>query len=215
MSVIAEISCETSQFLLGEALASAPMTRVELERCIPLESDLSPHFWAIGDDLDAFHAALESDESLSSAELVERTERKRLYRATWDIAGDHVVGALRDNDTALLEAVGDEDGWHLKLRFGDPNELSEFHSYSLGTPFEMSLDRLYNPFEERSRDKLTPAQRETVLMAYENGYFDIPRGITLVELGEQLGISDQSVSERLRRAQSNLVTAALERELSE
>ncbi|WP_249361517.1 helix-turn-helix domain-containing protein [Haloterrigena sp. H1] len=32
------------------------------------------------------------------------------------------------------------------------------------------------------------------------GYYDIPRGCTTAELADELGISDQAVTERLRRA---------------
>jgi len=32
------------------------------------------------------------------------------------------------------------------------------------------------------------------------GYYDIPRGCTTAELADELGISDQATTERLRRA---------------
>jgi predicted DNA binding protein len=42
-------------------------------------------------------------------------------------------------------------------------------------------------------------------MAYERGFFEIPRRVTLDELGEELGISNQSVSERLHWSYGCLV----------
>lgn len=41
------------------------------------------------------------------------------------------------------------------------------------------------------------------------GYFHVPRETTVDELGEELGVSSQSVSERLRRAHHNLIDGAL------
>jgi len=37
-------------------------------------------------------------------------------------------------------------------------------------------------------------------LAVRLGYYDIPRGCTTAELADELGISDQAVTERLRRA---------------
>ncbi len=47
---------------------------------------------------------------------------------------------------------------------------------------------------------LTPVQRETLLLAVDRGYYAIPRECTTLELAEELDISDQAVTERLRRA---------------
>lgn len=48
-----------------------------------------------------------------------------------------------------------------------------------------------------------------LIKAVENGYYALPRGTTTNELGESFGISDQAVTERLRRGISNLVTNTL------
>ncbi|MFB9808291.1 helix-turn-helix domain-containing protein [Haladaptatus pallidirubidus] len=47
------------------------------------------------------------------------------------------------------------------------------------------------------------------MAALESGYYDIPRGISGEELSDDLGISHQALSERLRRAYKNLISNAL------
>jgi len=47
---------------------------------------------------------------------------------------------------------------------------------------------------------LSEPQREALTLAVRRGYYDIPRGCTTAELADELGISDQAVTERLRRA---------------
>ena len=37
------------------------------------------------------------------------------------------------------------------------------------------------------------------MLAYERGYFNSPRDVTMTELGEELGISQQAIASRLRR----------------
>nr|WP_084383819.1 helix-turn-helix domain-containing protein [Halalkalicoccus paucihalophilus] len=53
---------------------------------------------------------------------------------------------------------------------------------------------------------LTPIQRETLLLAIERGYYEIPRQCTTLKLAEELGVSDQAITERLRRAIVTLVS---------
>ncbi len=47
---------------------------------------------------------------------------------------------------------------------------------------------------------LTEPQREAIAEAYRQGYYDVPREISLEELANELDISHQALSERLRRA---------------
>ena len=54
-------------------------------------------------------------------------------------------------------------------------------------------------------DGLTDRQEEALRIAYERGYFEIPRRATLDDVAAELGITPSSASERLRRAQTELV----------
>jgi len=58
---------------------------------------------------------------------------------------------------------------------------------------------------EPAGDGLTDRQREALRIAYERGYFDIPRRVSLEEVATELDISPSSASERLRRAQTQLI----------
>lgn len=53
---------------------------------------------------------------------------------------------------------------------------------------------------------LTPLQRETLVFAIENGYYDEPRETDLEELSDALGVSKSAVSQRLRTAERKLIT---------
>ncbi|ADJ16646.1 helix-turn-helix domain-containing protein [Halalkalicoccus jeotgali] len=50
---------------------------------------------------------------------------------------------------------------------------------------------------------------DTLFVALEKSYFTVPREITSKELGEQLGGSDQEVTERIRRGTTNILTHIL------
>jgi hypothetical protein len=209
MTVIAEIACRPDDFLLGETLETSGETRVELEQVVPTAERYFPHLWVYGGDPDAFERRLGSDETVEEFALLDELDGQRLYRVEWAVDDRLAVQGLSDREVTVLSATGSRKSWQLKLRFKDAEALSEFHSQNLDRTVEVTLERLYDPIVESSRNQLTSVQRETLRLAYEEGYFDIPRRTTLVELGEQLGISDQSVSERLRRAQTNLIDGTL------
>ncbi|KAB1185180.1 MULTISPECIES: helix-turn-helix domain-containing protein [Haloferax] len=67
--------------------------------------------------------------------------------------------------------------------------------YPLRTDDESAIGRAWD---------LTPAQEESLHVAYEMGYFDLPRTITAADVAEELGISKSAFLERLRRAQRSL-----------
>lgn len=75
----------------------------------------------------------------------------------------------------------------------------------------MRIEELYNHIEARLQAgrSMTDPQRELVEYAYDEGYFNVPRAVTLAELGDRLGISDQAVNERLRRGLQTLIASTL------
>jgi predicted DNA binding protein len=68
-----------------------------------------------------------------------------------------------------------------------------------------SLDRLYESVEAAT--PLTETQRETLLAALEQGYYDTPRTVTLSELADELGMANSTLSELLHRAEESVVKA--------
>ena len=55
---------------------------------------------------------------------------------------------------------------------------------------------------------LTETQRELLQSAVREGYFKVPREVSLVDLAEIHGLSDREVSERLRRGLNVVVRDA-------
>jgi predicted DNA binding protein len=58
---------------------------------------------------------------------------------------------------------------------------------------------------DEGRYDLTKTQRDTLLAAYQSGYFEDPQGITQAELAERFGVSQRAVSKRLRSGVSRLI----------
>lgn len=54
-------------------------------------------------------------------------------------------------------------------------------------------------------DQLTDKQQRILELAYEEGLYDVPRESTAAEIAKEVGVTEQSVSEMLRRATKSLV----------
>lgn len=211
MSVIVGVSIPAEDFILGKALQKTAGITVEVEKMIPTGGSAIPYFWVIGDNKEEFDAVLESEPELSTFEVIDTLDDRQLYRAEWDSSADTFVQTMIESDVVLQEAGGNADSWEFQLRFPDAHQLSEFHTACRQQGIDLAIESLYNPIEPttiETRD-LTEAQLALLERAFDEGYFDVPRRITLVELADELGISDQAVNERLRRGLTTLIGATI------
>jgi predicted DNA binding protein len=218
MGVILEFSVRPEGFKLGKILHLGPETEVRVEQLVPVGDKVMPFSWVSG-DTDSFEVRAEEDGMEYSVVLTDEKNDRKLYRLEWEEEDDPLVQAVLDSGGAVLDAEGTHDEWSFRVRFRERERLSDFHEYCIDHGVPIEVKRMYNPIEVSgsSRTGMTQTQVETLVDAYEEGYFDIPRGTTLVELSEGYGVSDQAVSERLRRATAELIEKSLmpEREISE
>ncbi|SIR23539.1 Predicted DNA binding protein, contains HTH domain [Haladaptatus litoreus] len=209
MSVTADLSILGEQFLLGTALLTDTDVHVELERVVPASRQVLPFFWAIGTDFDAFEQDVQSNPNVEHLVSLDRVGNRVLYRVEWSKAVESLIYGIAEVGATILEAHGD-DLWRFRLRFNDHESLSEFQTYCDEHDIDFHLDRVATEAEtERNEFGLTPEQREALLLAVERGYFDVPRGVTLGELADEIGVSQQSVSERVRRGAGGVLESVL------
>ena len=107
---------------------------------------------------------------------------------------------------AIIERIAVMDsGWYQTGWFTSRDAFTEFSSFWRENA-GFRLHRLTQDGEaEPPGEGLTDRQREALRTAYELGHFDIPRRASLEDVAAELGISASSVSERLRRAQVQLI----------
>ncbi|WP_224449234.1 helix-turn-helix domain-containing protein [Haloprofundus salilacus] len=208
MSHIAEFELSSPKIPLLSALEAAPSMELRVEEAVPLRepTPLFLFLWASGGDFDAFESALEDDETVTAVDVLDRFEHQQLYRICVD--GDEVfypvgatVGASR------LEVTATYDGLHVRMRFPDRKSLSAFRKSVRERGATFSLKRLYTPDSPGVSEQygLSEKQRSALRTAVDIGYYDVPRRASLDELADELGISGQATSERLRRGTVTLV----------
>lgn len=214
MSVIAEVATDGAGFTLGRALAGSRGTTVELEQVIPLEGRIFPYCRVHGDgDPAVFEEALASNPAVTAVQRVGDGDAGQLYAVRWNAkAVDGIVEAVAENGGQMLKATARDGRWQFTLRFQTSGELADFQRAITAANVDVDVGRVYaSPDGSADPDYgLTAAQLDALVTAVETGYFGVPRAISTADLGAILDISDQAVSERIRRGVETLVRNALD-----
>ncbi|MFC7154398.1 bacterio-opsin activator domain-containing protein [Halomarina halobia] len=208
MVSIGEFHLPLHDFPLGEAIASESDVRVDFERVVPTDDGVIPLFWAWdGGDFDEFATLVRRSPEIQSLTEIARIESGRLYRAAWVPDASGIVHALSEVDATLLSASGTADGWQFVLRFPDRSRVRELIEFCTDRGLALELKCVYTPRDrlEGTRYGLTDRERETLRSAYEQGYYDEPRGVTQTELARQFDVSQRAISRRLRRGIGRLL----------
>lgn len=213
MSLIAEFSLRAPDLALATALEAAPGMTVELEQQMATRADAPVFvFWAFGGDFDRLEEGLVRDETIRETEIIEELGDRVLYRARLEPGNAiPVYPFYQQLGASPLAATGSHEGWQRRVRFPDRESVIELRELCADRDVTFCLHRLYTPGDAELEDEfgLSPEQREALTTAQREGYFDVPRQLSLDELGERLDISGQSASERVRRGVSELVTNTL------
>lgn len=214
MSVIAELQIAGSEFALGRTLEAVSGTAIELENMVPMGEAPVPFFWVHNSDREEIEANLSNQETIQNITEIDNLDGRTLYALEWTIDRDELFRGIQEQNAQVLGATGTIVDWEFELRFPSHEALSNFQRYCSQEQIAISVRRIYNPTKPGTGPwfGLTPRQRETLLLATEMGFYDIPRGCSTIELAERLEISDQAVTERLRRAIVTLVSNTLHEE---
>lgn len=211
MTIFGEFHVPSEAFALHRTLQRVPDTAIEIERVVASKERLTPYFWVVSDDLAAFEDAASDDPSVSDLRELDVYDSSALYRAEWTRNVEAIAFAYTNVGAIIIEAAGKAEAWELQIRFDDRRRLDEFRDYCADEDIQFALNRLYDESQPRSGAAfgLTEKQAEALLTAWERGYFEVPRQVTLAEVAEELAISKESLSKRLRRGNDALVTNAL------
>ena len=170
------------------------------------------YFTATGQDgeFDGFETALSIDHTVSNPVLVDRYPNRRVYRMTVSDDVVEFVDKTADVGGRIIDRTSSPEGWLVTLRLPNRNALSTFNDRCRAHDISLNVSHLRIADDcEDGVVALTPKQEDLLCVAYEEGYFDVPRGITQDELADRLGVSKSAISQRLRRAMTELCAEAL------
>ncbi|MFC7226211.1 helix-turn-helix domain-containing protein [Salinirubellus salinus] len=214
MTVIAEFSLPAEEFLLGDLLQTTPDVRIRLERVVPTGAEVMPYVWVRLEDerLDAFERVVNEDPLVGQLARLDSVDDETLYAVEWESPPESLFEGVVRSEGAILRGGGAHGRWEFIVRFPDHDRLRAFHEYLDDHGITVSVDRVYTLSEDSETPDgfdLTETQRETLRTAVRRGYFEVPRRVTATDLAEELGVTPQAVSERIRRATNSVLNSAL------
>ncbi|MDV7349069.1 helix-turn-helix domain-containing protein [Halorubrum distributum] len=211
MSVIVELTVPSTAFELGRILRVEGPTQITLETMVPLGGKPTPFVRIRNDARETFERSVSDHPSVNEIQLVDTHDDETLYALDWEPSDASLLRRVLDLDAVLLGATGTTDSWGLELRFPTHEALSAFQDHYVEEDIGVTVERIYNPTKPDAGPwyGLTPPQRETLGAAVSAGYYSLPRQISTQELADSFDISDQAVTERLRRGISTLVRNTL------
>jgi predicted DNA binding protein len=226
VTVIAEFTMDPEAFPLGRVFAESPGVRLELDRVVPNDDTVMPYFWVHRTAKDRSLAAIERVFAdlveLREVRLMDDLGHRGLFRAEWDPAYLGIMRAVSETGVTVLSASGSRERWTFEIRTDGADQLSAFDRFCRDNSVDVTLARLSQLSSalrtggddgdgdgDVTIGGLTAPQREALVLAYREGYYDDTRTTDLNALADQLGISRQALSARLRRGYRTLVRGTL------
>ena len=211
MATEATFTVPSDQFPLGTVFEQLPGVTVELERIIPAQDVVIPYFWVRGTDVDDIEGAFLDHPGVENIHYVDSVADEYLLRVEWMLEYDGVLSTLMETQVPLIEAVGTTEQWTFDIRGDDQRDIATFQERCRELDIPITLTKLHalTPIESEAETTLTDTQQEALVLAYERGYFNTPRDVTMADIGDELGISQQAVASRLRRGISSILGSTL------
>ena len=213
MATIVELSLPATDFPLGRLLTAGTETQIEFERVVPVGTNTVPLFWAWNTDLNEFEQRVGAHEQVLDLIAVEEVDDRRLYLLNWDAPEGEFFEGFTAAETIIRSAYGyNSHAWEFEVLFPTQADLTTFHNHCRENDIQYTLGQMHTLTEAGDHlinGVLTEKQRDALLLALQRGYFQTPRQVTLSELAEEFDISQQSLSDLIRRGNEALLTHAL------
>lgn len=220
MTTIVRLTLPAGQFALEETFRQVPSAEFEIVRVVANSSDgVLPLVWATADDgepFDSLPEAVGEDPATRNVEVVTEFDSEYLLKLEWEMHVRVPFYILKEEDATILDARTKGDDWHFRILF--PEHDSVATTYQSCKDYDIDIDikqitQLSDSFR-RSWYGLTEHQYQTIVGAYREGYYAVPRRANLEELAREFDVSHQALSERLRRGHEKLIANAMHLESS-
>lgn len=211
MSLVAIAHVAHPDLALTPTIRECPDVTVRVVPQSATDPDTGLFFFLVEDSTEAFESALADDHTVTEWTLVDDFETGGIYRMQHSLETELLSPTTLELGGLMREAVSDETGWRVRLQFTDRDALAELWDYCENEGLSFDLQRVlrHQTWTSAELTELTDAQREALLTAHEEGYFEEPRDISLAGLADILDISPTAVGGRLRRGTAELIETTL------
>jgi len=212
MSITAELRIDHERLSLAPTLRRLPEIeiRVVSEGTTDPESTVFPFVIEYG-DRDELEEVLDTDETVETYELIDWVDQTGIYYIEHTPETKLISTAVTNVNGFMLHAQSKDHGWIVRLLLPDRRALNTIWEYAGEHDITVDIIEMYGNEDAGGESSygLTDAQRIALTTAYEHGYFNEPRDVSLDAVADELGLSSTAMSGRLRRGMRNLIAATL------
>lgn len=214
MCVIVTARISAGQFALRDTLSTNPGAAFELVQHVAHRAGALSLVWGTGagdPESEPIEDVVRADSTVDEVEVLTTADGASLLRIEWDDSMQTVISDVIGTQGTVTSASATPAGWNLQFLFPDreavtaTSQACERH----GVDIDFRSIRSLSGSRRQSKFDLTESQHDTLVAAHEAGYYDVPRKVKLAELAADMGVSHQTLSERLRRGHRSLVGSAL------
>lgn len=208
----AELYAEGPDLALSRTIRSRPEATIEVVSDAATDPQHRPHLFRIeAPSFEPIEDALSEDHTVASFVTVVEGEDDRTYRIEYADRAKLLTPKISELDGLTLGSMSHAKGWHLRLQLPDHDALYELDRFADEEGIRLEILGLQQIDEGEALEEfgLTEPQREALVSAFVNGYYDDPREASLEDVAEELGITPSAASGRLRRGSTRLIEAAL------
>ncbi|MFB6117243.1 helix-turn-helix domain-containing protein [Halosegnis sp.] len=163
------------------------------------------------DDQSALESALDADPTVEAYECVDWTSEGGVYYIAHTPETKLISPVVTAVNGFMMKTETQGQGWLIRMLLPDREALNTIWEFANDNDISLEIIEIYGKSEsvgERSYG-LTDEQRQALAMAYEHGYFNEPRDVSLSEVAAKMDLSSTAMSGRLRRGVENLIAATI------
>ncbi|WP_435156549.1 helix-turn-helix domain-containing protein [Haladaptatus sp. DFWS20] len=163
------------------------------------------------DDRKELQKTLDDDPTVNEYELVDWTHGTGIYYIEHTPETKLISTVVTNVNGLLVQTETEGNGWLIRLLLPDREALNSIWKYANENDIRLDIIEMYSSDDAGTETSygLTDEQLIALKTAYDKGYFQEPRDISLSQVADEIDVSSTAMSGRLRRGVRNLIAATI------
>jgi predicted DNA binding protein len=200
----------TEEFALEHTLSSVPALSLTCERVVGSGDGTDPQLIRFrGSDPASLEPVLADDPTVEAFDVLSRAPDVLCY-VRWSRRVRLAIQLLTATEALILSGTATADRWTFCLLVPTRDALSQLDELCTDRNLSVNVQSVQT-WDGDGFDPLglTLEQYEALIIAAKHGYFKVPRENDLKDIADEIDITHQALSERLRRGHDALIRASL------
>jgi predicted DNA binding protein len=214
VSLLAIVHVAHPDLALSPTIQECPDAVIRVMPQAATDPETGLFFFFVENNGESIESAFERDHTVAKWEEMGDSASESVYRLKHPSETKLLTPKTFELGGLMREATSDTTGWTIRFQFPDREALSQLWEHCRDEDISFDLRQMFRDQSWDTSDlmALTDPQLDALMTAYEEGYFEEPRKISLEELADMLDISPTAVGGRIRRGTAVLIETTLAEE---